>query len=137
MPGSRTQAKKLELCFIALHLFRDLIRASLQSLHDEVKSRDADCRKQKFDWISLKVRLGGDDSDDEEREDADIRRENQWLALPARVGRPSRNLLEWNGSEMNCKRRHGLLSVSEMETSWCDAIRWIECGDSWDESAQV
>jgi len=48
------------------------------------------------------------------------------LTTPARVGRPSRNLLEWNGSEMNCKRGHGLLSVAEMETSWCEASRWIE-----------
>ena len=52
------------------------------------------------------------------------------LTTPARVGRPTRNLLEWNGSEMNCKRGHGLLSVSEMETSWCEASRWIECRES-------
>jgi hypothetical protein len=47
------------------------------------------------------------------------------LATPARVGRPSRNLLEWNGTELNCKRGHGLLSIPEMETSWCQSSRWI------------
>jgi hypothetical protein len=48
------------------------------------------------------------------------------LTTPARVGRPSRNLLEWNGTELNCKRGHGLLSVPEMETSWCQSSRWID-----------
>jgi len=47
------------------------------------------------------------------------------LAMPARVGRPSRNLLEWNGTELSCKRGHGLLSIPEMETSWCQSSRWI------------
>src|SRR6202012_5464317 len=28
------------------------------------------------------------------------------LATPARVGRPSHNLLEWNGSELICKQGH-------------------------------
>lgn len=49
----------------------------------------------------------------------------QSLATPARVGRPSHNLLEWNGTELNCKRGHGLLSIPEMETSWCQSSRWI------------
>lgn len=49
----------------------------------------------------------------------------QSLATPARVGRPSHNLLEWNGTELSCKRGHGLLSVPEMETSWCQSSRWI------------
>jgi hypothetical protein len=48
------------------------------------------------------------------------------LATPARVGRPSHNLLEWNGTELNCKEGHGLLSVPEMETSWCRSSRWVE-----------
>jgi hypothetical protein len=47
------------------------------------------------------------------------------LTTPARVGRPSRNLLEWNGTELSCKRGHGLLSIPEMETSWCQSSRWI------------
>ncbi len=47
------------------------------------------------------------------------------LATPALVGRPSHNLLEWNGTELSCKRGHGLLSVPEMETSWCQSSRWI------------
>jgi hypothetical protein len=47
------------------------------------------------------------------------------LTTPARVGRPSRNLLEWNGTERSCKHGHGLLSIPEMETSWCRSSRWI------------
>jgi hypothetical protein len=47
------------------------------------------------------------------------------LATPARVGRPSRNLLEWNGTELLCKHGHGLLSIPEMETSWCQSSQWI------------
>lgn len=42
----------------------------------------------------------------------------QSLQNPARVGRPSHNLLEWNGTELNCKWGHGLLSIPEIETSW-------------------
>ncbi|MGB9417217.1 MAG: hypothetical protein WCB58_12960 [Acidobacteriaceae bacterium] len=47
------------------------------------------------------------------------------LSTPARVGRPSHNLLEWNGTELSCKHGHGLLSIPEMETSWCESSRWI------------
>jgi hypothetical protein len=46
------------------------------------------------------------------------------LTTPCRVGRPSHNLLEWNGTELLCRDGHGLLSVPEMETSWCQASRW-------------
>jgi hypothetical protein len=47
------------------------------------------------------------------------------LSTPARVGRPSHNLLEWNGTEQSCKHGHGLLSIPEIETSWCRSSRWI------------
>lgn len=47
------------------------------------------------------------------------------LSTPARVGRPSHNLLEWNGTEQSCKHGHGLLSIPEIETSWCQSGRWI------------
>ena len=46
------------------------------------------------------------------------------LAEAARVGRPSRNLLEWNGTERACTEGHGRLSVPELETSWCRSSRW-------------
>ena len=52
------------------------------------------------------------------------------LSTPARVGRPSRNLLEWNGTERSCKHGHGLLSIPEMETSWCQSSRWINLNAS-------
>ncbi len=48
------------------------------------------------------------------------------LAIPAKVGPPSRNLLEWNGTEQRCREGHGLLSVPEMETSWCQGGVWVE-----------
>ncbi len=52
------------------------------------------------------------------------------LSAPARVGRPSRNLLEWNGTELACKRGHGLLTIPELETSWCRSSRWISGGNN-------
>jgi hypothetical protein len=57
----------------------------------------------------------------------------QLLAAPARVGRPSHNLLEWNGTELSCKQGHGLLSVPEMETSWCQSSHWTDQRVQWDE----
>jgi hypothetical protein len=54
------------------------------------------------------------------------------LGGPARVGRPSHNLLEWNGTELACKQGHGRLNVPEMETSWCDSSRWVYLEPMWD-----
>ncbi len=48
------------------------------------------------------------------------------LTKPARIGRPSHNLLEWNGTELTCKNGHGQLSVPEIETSWCQSSEWID-----------
>ena len=56
----------------------------------------------------------------------------QLLAAPARVGRPSHNLLEWNGTELSCRHGHGLLSIPEIETSWCQSSHWIDRGANWD-----
>jgi hypothetical protein len=53
------------------------------------------------------------------------------LATPARVGRPSHNLLEWNGTELLCKQGHGLLSIPEMETSWCQSSHWVDQSSDW------
>ena len=47
------------------------------------------------------------------------------LAAPARVGRPSWNFLEYNGTELACRDGHGLLTVPEIETSWCRSSIWI------------
>ena len=47
------------------------------------------------------------------------------LAMPTRVGRPSRNFLDSNGTELVCESGHGLLSIPEMETSWRGSSRWI------------
>jgi len=59
------------------------------------------------------------------------------LTKPARVGRPSHNLLEWNGTELSCKQGHGLLSVPEMETSWCQSSHWVDLGTSWDTTISI
>ena len=50
----------------------------------------------------------------------------QALQSPARIGRPSHNLLEWNGTEQVCRHGHGRLSLPEMETSWCRAGQWLD-----------
>lgn len=47
------------------------------------------------------------------------------LASPSRVGRPSWNLLEFNGTELECKHGHGHLSIPEIETSWHQSSEWV------------
>ena len=47
------------------------------------------------------------------------------LAPPQRIGRPSWNFLEYNGTELACRDGHGLLTVPELETSWCRSSAWI------------
>lgn len=47
------------------------------------------------------------------------------LASPARVGRPSWNLLEFTGTELECKHGHGHLSIPEIETSWHQSSVWV------------
>lgn len=59
------------------------------------------------------------------------------LGTPARVGRPSHNLLEWNGTELTCKQGHGLLSVPEIETSWCQSSQWIDLDSRWEHAASI
>ncbi len=44
----------------------------------------------------------------------------------ARIGRPSRNLLEWNGIKLACRKGHGQLSIPEIETSWCESSHWSD-----------
>lgn len=46
------------------------------------------------------------------------------LASPVRVGPPSRNFLDANGTELVCEAGHGLLSIPEIETSWRSSS-WI------------
>ena len=59
------------------------------------------------------------------------------LAAPAQVGRPSYNLLEWNGTSLVCKEGHGRLSVPEMESSWCQSSEWVSGAPYWDGTASV
>jgi len=59
------------------------------------------------------------------------------LATPARVGRPSHNLLEWTGTEQTCKQGHGRLSIPEIETSWHQHSRWIEQSSGFDHVASA
>lgn len=59
------------------------------------------------------------------------------LATPARVGRPSHNLLEWNGTEQTCKHGHGHLSVPEIITSWHQYSRWIDQTSGFDPIASA
>ena len=48
------------------------------------------------------------------------------LDAPARVGRPSHNLLEWSGTALVCARGHGVLSIPELETSWHQTSQWTQ-----------
>ena len=59
------------------------------------------------------------------------------LATPARVGRPSHNLLEWTGTEQTCKQGHGRLSIPEIETSWHQYSRWIDQSSSFDHLSRA
>lgn len=53
------------------------------------------------------------------------------LSEPTRVGAPSRNFLEWSGTELVCTEGHGLLHVAEMQGSWCWYDRWVERDPGW------
>ncbi len=61
-------------------------------------------------------------------QDQEARCKHCLLALesPARIGRASHNLLEWNGTEQVCREGHGRLNLPEMETSWCRAGQWLD-----------
>ncbi len=47
------------------------------------------------------------------------------LALPSRLGRPSHNLLDWNGTARTCRHGHGALHEPEMQTSWRASSHWV------------
>ena len=47
------------------------------------------------------------------------------LSAPLRVGRPSWNFLDSNGTHLACPDGHGLLNVPEFETSWRQSSEWI------------
>jgi len=53
------------------------------------------------------------------------------LSEPTRVGIPSRNFLEWSGTELVCTEGHGLLHVPEMPGSWCWYDLWVELDAGW------
>jgi hypothetical protein len=53
------------------------------------------------------------------------------LGQPTRVGPPSRNFLDWNGTELVCADGHGRLHVPEIEGSWCWYDRWVELDPAW------
>jgi hypothetical protein len=53
------------------------------------------------------------------------------LGQPTRVGRPSRNFLDWSGTELVCADGHGRLHVPEMQGSWCWYDLWVELDSGW------
>jgi len=53
------------------------------------------------------------------------------LGQPTRVGLPSRNFLDWSGTELACEDGHGRLHVAEMQGSWCWYDKWVELDSSW------
>jgi hypothetical protein len=56
------------------------------------------------------------------------------LCQPVRVGPPSYNLLDWNGTELVCADGHGSLQVPEMQGSWCWYDLWVEVDPKWKNS---
>jgi hypothetical protein len=55
----------------------------------------------------------------------------QSLGHAAQVGQPARNFLEWNGTELMCKRGHGLLHVPATPSDWSSRQRWLDLDASW------
>jgi hypothetical protein len=53
------------------------------------------------------------------------------LANPVGIGESSRILLEWNGTELMCRRGHGMFYVPEWPLIWTGRQRWLELGPSW------
>ncbi len=53
------------------------------------------------------------------------------LACPARIGCSSNVLLDWYGTELVCRKGHGVLHVPELMGSSYSAPRWVELDDSW------
>ncbi len=56
------------------------------------------------------------------------------LANPVRIGESSHILLEWHGTELMCRRGHGMLYVPEWPPIWTGRQRWLELGPSWADS---
>lgn len=54
------------------------------------------------------------------------------LTKPTRIGGASHTFLEWYGMEFICNQGHGLLYVSEVDTSASDAQRWVNLDSSWE-----
>jgi hypothetical protein len=50
------------------------------------------------------------------------------LDKPVRMGSGSRILLEWNGTELLCRRGHGVMHVPEMPAIWFRRPRWMSLG---------
>jgi hypothetical protein len=53
------------------------------------------------------------------------------LANPVRIGESSHILLEWHGTELMCRRGHGMLYVPEWPPIWTSRQRWLEFDPSW------
>jgi hypothetical protein len=54
----------------------------------------------------------------------------QLLTNPVRIGRSSRFLLDWNGTELMCEQGHGLLYVPETPSTF-SGQRWLYLDPSW------
>jgi hypothetical protein len=52
------------------------------------------------------------------------------LSLPARIGSSAQIFLEWHGTELMCRKGHGLLHVPEVRVSYY-TDRWLHLDGSW------
>jgi hypothetical protein len=53
------------------------------------------------------------------------------LESPTRIGQPSHTFLEWHGTELVCRKGHGLLHVPETPTNSLPTQRWLHLDRSW------
>lgn len=50
------------------------------------------------------------------------------LEKPVRMGSGSRILLEWNGTELLCRRGHGVMHIPQSPAIWFSKPRWMSLG---------
>jgi hypothetical protein len=53
------------------------------------------------------------------------------LTNPTRIGHASRTFLEWYGTELICRKGHGLLHIPEIPGSCYGPQRWLYLDPSW------
>jgi len=53
------------------------------------------------------------------------------LGSPTQIGDPAQAFLGWYGTELICRKGHGLLYIPGTPTSWCSTQRWQYLDSPW------